>query len=78
MPEITVYSSNMCGACEMVKGFLRLRGRDFIERNVSTDQQGREQLLAMGWDTTPVTVIGNRVVDGFDADRIDEALAALC
>ena len=39
MVEIIVYSSNMCGACEMVKEFLRLRGREFVERNVSVDLQ---------------------------------------
>ncbi len=75
MPEITVYTSNMCGACEMVKEFLRLRGADFVERNVSTDLEGRSQLLALGYDATPVTVIGGRVVEGFEADEIDEALA---
>ncbi len=76
MAEIIVYSSNMCGACEMVKEFLRLRGREFAERNVSVDLQGRQELLDLGFDATPVTVIGNAVVEGFDVDRIDAALAA--
>ena len=75
MAEITVYSSNMCGACEMVKEFLRLRGKEFFERNVSVDMQGREELLELGFDATPVTVIGDSVVEGFDVDKIDAALA---
>ena len=75
MTEITVYSSNMCGACEMVKEFLRLRGREFVERNVSVDLQGRKELLELGFDATPVTVIGESVVEGFDVDKIDTALA---
>ena len=76
MAEIIVYSSNMCGACEMVKEFLRLRGREFVERNVSVDLQGREELLDLGFDATPVTVIGgDSVVEGFDVDKIDAALA---
>ena len=74
MTEITVYSSNMCGACEMVKEFLRLRGKEFLERNVSVDLQGREELLELGFDATPVTVIGESVVEGFDVDKIDAAL----
>ena len=76
MAEIIVYSSNMCGACEMVKEFLRLRGREFTERNVSVDLQGRQELLDLGFDATPVTVIGDTVVDGFDVDEIDAALAS--
>ena len=75
MTEIIVYSSNMCGACEMVKEFLRLRGKEFVERNVSVDLQGRKELLDLGFDATPVTVIGESVVDGFDVDKIDAALA---
>ena len=76
MAEIIVYSSNMCGACEMVKEFLRLRGKEFVERNVSVDLQGRQELLDLGFDATPVTVIGEAVVEGFDVDKIDAALAA--
>ena len=64
----------MCGACEMVKEFLRLRGKEFVERNVSVDLQGREELLELGFDATPVSVIGESVVEGFDADKIDAAL----
>ena len=75
MAEIIVYSSNMCGACEMVKEFLRLRGKEFFERNVSVDMQGRKELLELGFDATPVTVIGDSVVEGFDVDKIDAALA---
>ncbi len=65
----------MCGACEMVKEFLRLRGKEFVERNVSVDLQGRKELLELGFDATPVTVIGESVVEGFDVDKIDAALA---
>ena len=74
MAEIIVYSSNMCGACEMVKEFLRLRGMEFVERNVSVDLQGRKELLELGFDATPVTVIGESVVEGFDVEKIDAAL----
>lgn len=77
MNDITVYSSNMCGACEMVKAFLALRKVNFIERNISTDLEGRTELVEMGYDTTPVTVIGDRHISGFNANQIDEALKDL-
>lgn len=77
MSRITVYSSNLCSTCLMVKEFLSLRGAKFVEKNVSTDKEGRAELLALGYDTTPVTVIGERCVEGFDVGKIDEALAAL-
>jgi len=31
----------------MVKAYLQLLGRTFVERNVSSDPQGRAELLAM-------------------------------
>ena len=77
MSKIVVYSSNMCGACEMVKGFLSLRMVEFVEKNVSTDLDGRAELVSMGYDSTPVTIIGRRQITGFDTDLIDDALAEL-
>lgn len=77
MPQVTVYSSNMCSTCEMVKQFLALRGIEFTEKNVSSDLDGRSELLALGFDSTPVTVIGDKVVPGFDTGDLDTALQAL-
>lgn len=61
----------------MVKGFLSLRNAAFVEKNVSTDLEGRAELIAMGYDSTPVTVIGERQIQGFDTGLIDKALAEL-
>lgn len=61
----------------MVKGFLSLRNVEYIVKNVTTDIEGREELLALGFDSTPVAVIGTQVLPGFDTKAIDQALAAL-
>jgi hypothetical protein len=61
----------------MVKGFLSLRNVEFVEKNVSTDLEGRAELLAMGYNSTPVTVIGDKRLTGFNTGGIDEALAEL-
>ena len=60
-----------------MKGFLSLRNVEYVEKNVSTDIDGRTELVAMGYDSTPVTVIGDRQLVGFNAVLIDEALAEL-
>ncbi len=77
MSQVTVYSSNMCSTCEMVKQFLVLRGVEFTEKNVSIDLEGRSELVKLGFDSTPVAVIGDRVLEGFDTSEIDEALQTL-
>ena len=75
MTEVVVYSSNMCGACEMVKGYLALKNVEFIEKNVSTDLQGCSELTEQGFDSTPVTKIGDHWLSGFDVKEIDAVLA---
>lgn len=77
MSQITVYSSNYCSACQMVKAYLALKGFEYAEKNVSVDLNGRAELIALGFDATPVTVIGKRVVEGYDGEAIDAALAEL-
>ncbi|MBT3862248.1 MAG: glutaredoxin family protein [Chloroflexi bacterium] len=61
----------------MVKGYLSLRGVEFIVKNVSTDLEGRAELIAIGFDSTPVTIIGDQQLSGFDIPTIDKALADL-
>ena len=61
----------------MVKGYLALRGVEFIVKNVSTDLEGRAELIALGFDSTPVTIIGDQQLSGFDIPTIDKALADL-
>jgi len=60
-----------------VKGYLSLRGVEFIVKNVSTDLEGRAELIAIGFDSTPVTIIGEQQLSGFDIPTIDKALADL-
>lgn len=40
------------------------------------DPSAYDELLARGWRTVPVTVIGDRVVKGFDPDSLRAAVDA--
>lgn len=44
-------------------------------RLVEEDDAAYDELLALGYRTVPVTVIGERVITGFDPARLAEALA---
>jgi glutaredoxin len=59
-----------------VKEFLSRAGVPFTAHNVDEDDRAYDELIARGWRTVPVTVIGDRVVKGFDADALTAALAA--
>ena len=58
----------------MVKVYLSQRNIPFTEYNVSTNREGLNALLALGWRTTPVTVIGDSRIIGYSPSRLDEAL----
>jgi glutaredoxin len=61
----------------MVKVYLSRAGVQFTESNVSIDEQGRKELLALGRSTTPVTVIGDRLIVGYKPKDLAEAVAAM-
>ena len=48
----------------------------FTAHNVDEDEAAYDALIARGWRTIPVTVIGDRVIKGFDADALAKAIAA--
>lgn len=63
-------------ACERVKEFLSQRGVPFDVRMVDEDDEAYDQLLKLGYRAVPVTVIGETVVKGFDAEALVKALEA--
>jgi glutaredoxin len=58
-----------------VKEFLSRAGVPFTACNVEEDDTAYRELIARGFRTVPVTVIGDRVLKGFDAAALDAALA---
>jgi len=60
--------------CARVKEFLSQRGVEFTERNVAEDESALAELEKLGVMTTPVTVIDDEVVIGFDQARLEQLL----
>ncbi len=60
--------------CGKVKESLSQNKINFIERNVVTDEIALDELQKLGYMTTPVTVIDDEVVVGFDRDKLEKLL----
>jgi glutaredoxin len=58
-----------------VKEFLSREGVPFTAMNVDEDGRAYDELLARGFRTIPVTVIGERTVRGYDTAALSAALA---
>ena len=54
--------------------FLRENGVDFALKNVGEDEGAMAELERLGTMATPVTVVGDRVIVGFDRDSLEAAL----
>jgi glutaredoxin len=59
-----------------VKELLSQAGVPFTARNVDVDDKAYDELLARGWRTIPVTIIGDQVIKGFDVVALQQAIAA--
>ena len=44
-------------------------------RNVDEDDTAYDELLARGWRTIPLTIVGSRAIKGFDERALRDALA---
>jgi glutaredoxin len=49
--------------------YLSQRGIPFTERNISTDTESLRELLNLGSQSTPTTLVDEQVVIGFDRSR---------
>ena len=61
-------------SCEREKEFLSQKGIAFTARNIREDREALEELLKLGYQATPVTVIDGEVVVGFDRGKLERLL----
>ncbi len=54
--------------------FLSQRGVPFEARDVRADPAARDELLGMGFRSTPVVVVGDEKVVGFNRARLEQLL----
>jgi len=72
--SVVVFSQPGWGPCNREKEFLSQKGIDFVDKNVREDEQALKELLGMGYQSTPVTLVDGEAVIGFDQARIEELL----
>ena len=59
-----------------MKELLSREGVPFTAYNVDEDEHAYDELMARGLRTVPVTVIGERVLKGFNPVELADAIAA--
>ena len=75
--SITVYSTPTCPYCHKAKDYLKEKGVDFEDVDVSQDQAKQKEMIdKSGQMGVPVLDINGTIIVGFDVGKMEEALAA--
>jgi len=75
MHEVKVYSTPTCPFCVRVKQFLKEHNIDFVDIDVSQDQQAAQEMIKKSKQMgVPVVEIDGNIVVGFDEQKIRELL----
>ena len=69
-----VYTQPDCPGCDNVKRFLNTEGVGFSERDISSDHGALREFEQLGRPATPVTVIDETVIWGFNRRALSRAL----
>ena len=62
--------------CDKVKEFLSQNKIAFTDRNIAADETALQELEKLGYMTTPVTLVDDEVVVGFDRAKLESLLLA--
>jgi len=75
MAKIRIFSTPMCPYCQTLKEFLKEKGMEFEDIDVSKDERAaREMIAKSGQMGVPVVEIDGRIVIGFDKEKICQLL----
>lgn len=75
--KIIVYSTTTCPYCHMAKDYLKQKGVQFEDVDVSLDRaRAQEMINKSGQMGVPVLDINGKIIVGFDRQAIDEALSS--
>lgn len=78
--KITIYTSNACAYCVMVKKFLSAKGQSFDEVNLDLNPSRQQEAIELsGAFTLPITVVtkeddSREVVVGYNLSKLAPAL----
>ena len=75
MPKVRLFTSPSCPFCYSLKDFLKEKGIEFEEIDVSQDEKAKEEMIKKtGRLEAPIIEIDGQIVVGFDKEKICKLL----
>jgi glutaredoxin len=73
---VIVYAREGCIYCKMLKEFFTENHIKYVEKDIA-DPKNKKQLTSLKKSVTPVVLIGDKLITGFDKQAITRELVAL-
>lgn len=70
-PRIILYGHAGCPGTQVAQAYFATRGVAYAYRDIGTDPAARAELRAMGEMATPVVLVGDRRLLGFDLGEFE-------
>ena len=76
MNQVILYTQSNCPPCEFAKLYFKNNNITFIEKNITRDSKAKTEMMVK-YDafSTPVIVINEQPIIGFDQEKIEELLS---
>ena len=68
--SVTVLSQPNCGPCTKVKGWLESKGVEYVEKDVTQDEEAYSFLMEHGLRQTPVIVTDTEYWTGINLEKM--------
>lgn len=76
MAKIKIYSQPTCPACNELKEYLKGKNIPFEDHDILSDDAALEEMLHVHKvRVTPLTIIGDKIIVGFNVEELEKALA---
>ena len=72
MKKVEIYTSDTCIQCKKAKEYLQNNNIEFVEYNISSNQDYKRELIKKGYLSVPVIVVDGQDILGFDLSRIKQ------
>ncbi len=75
--QVKIYSTPTCPYCQRAKAYLKEKNVPFEDIDVSVNQEAADEMIKIsGQMGVPVIAIGDKVIVGFDKNKLEELLAS--
>ncbi len=78
MTSIRIFSQPTCPACNELKDYLKKKGVDFVDMDVTSNREALDEMIKVHKvRVTPLLLVGDKKIIGFDPVEVDKVLAEL-